>query len=57
MGAPETAPARQSGGRVSLLDAIKQGGGQLRKVSAEEQAAALEEKKRSGSSLGGFGEI
>ena len=47
MGAPEAAPARQSGGRVSLLDAIKQGGGQLRKVSAEEQAAALEEKKRS----------
>jgi hypothetical protein len=44
-----------TGPRESLLDAIKLGTGKLRKVSAEEQAAAQEEKKRSGSSLGGFG--
>lgn len=52
---PVAAEDRKSGGRMSLLDAIKQGTGTLRKVSPQEQAATLEEKKRSGSSLGGFG--
>lgn len=47
--------ARQSSGRDSLMDAIKRGGGGLRKVSNEEKVALEEEKKRSASSVGGFG--
>lgn len=49
------ADSRKSSGRDSLMDAIKRGNGQLRKVSNEEREALEEEKKRSASSVGGFG--
>jgi hypothetical protein len=52
-----SAEGRPSTGRASLLDAIKKGSGQLRKVSTEEQEALAEEKKRSTSSVGGFGTV
>ena len=54
---PSPGAPRQSSGRDSLMDAIKRGGGGLRKVSNEEKVALEEEKKRSASSVGGFGKI
>lgn len=54
---PGAGEGRPSTGRASLLDAIKKGSGQLRKVTTEEQEALAEEKKRSTSSVGGFGTV
>jgi len=52
---PPAAPMKgSSNSRASLLDAIKLGGVNLRRVTEEEQSAAQEEKKQRGS-VGGFG--